>query len=93
MKQKLPFNQAKYLNGEPQNLIAAANDALEWLKFWQEHLKQAEHSDENHILLRRQRRAIEALETFLPKETPAFEKMPLYDAVAELAISSLEESK
>lgn len=87
---------AKYLDGEAQNLEAAANDALEWMKFWQEHLRRTYRFQETNVLMRRQQEVIWLLEKFLPKEPPIFEETPrppLYDAVAELAISPLIEGK
>lgn len=62
---------AIYLHGEPQNLEAAATDALEWLKILQSYMAQwssrtkGMQTDNQRIAA-----AIAALEMFLPNTTP-----------------------
>lgn len=58
-----------YLDGQPDNLEAAALDALDWLRYVQQRQDAYEFSADN---LRRLVGAIGALERFLPGEEPEF---------------------
>lgn len=65
-----------YLDGEPQNLAAAANDALDWLKLIQKHIRQIrgqlhppDHLREDE---RRIAAAIAAIESFVDTRSPIY---------------------
>lgn len=65
-----PMTHAIYLNGHPDNLEAAASDALDWLRYFECHVQaQGQFQGED---LRRLERAIAALEQHLPQEGPEF---------------------
>lgn len=72
-----------FANGEPQNLEAAALDALEWLRFTRNYMRQRGQSKYEggvyrHISfpqddMNRLDQAIAALEKFLPNGQPVFQ--------------------
>lgn len=63
-----------YLDGEPQNLEAAATDALDWLKITLEYIHhirgQVRMGQRLEVDRDRLRRTIEAVETYLPSLKP-----------------------
>lgn len=78
------MDRPRYLDGEPQNLEAAALDALEWLLFAKEYLKHNHQGQRWNTTRRRLSRCIEALEPYVLidpifQETP---KPPTFGAVA-----------
>jgi hypothetical protein len=60
---------AVYLDGEPQNLAAAAKDALDWLRLLQEHIRhvkgQTRYAHRLEEDKQRLQRTIDAIEYFL----------------------------
>lgn len=69
---------AVYLDGEPQNLEAAASDALEWLRLTLQYIKQIRGQSRWASQLEEDRdrlaRAIESIESFLPQGQPIFKR-------------------
>jgi hypothetical protein len=84
-------DHAIYLDGEPQNLAAAAADALEWLCFWEKYLitKQIEHGTEWGKARINLGAATRTLRQFLPDEKAAFYKTHMRSgAIVEVIVSS-----
>lgn len=80
--------RAVYLDGQPNNLAAAANDALDWMRIFHKYMEckmvvapngdpiKSEFSAENIMRLRL---AIEALERFQPDKPPVFKNTGFVD--------------
>ena len=79
------MDRPRYLNGEPQNLEAAALDALEWLLFAQQYLKYNHLGQSWNTTRRRLTRCIGALEPYVLIE-PIFEETPRPPAYGAVAI-------
>jgi hypothetical protein len=81
---------ARFIDGEPANLPAAALDALEWLEWLRKHLAQQHHSATYDELRRRLALATDCLrEHLVPCLPETYEHAPS-GAVAVVVASSAE---